>query len=223
MEYVQGRRKPRHVAATSGVRTVAHIACGTALCAILLPSSALPAPFTGSPIELSSSDKNELAAMNCMAASDLNAIDFKAYRFAFESPPRVSVTVRCAPRASVSGYPVRFTIFCSRADSAWRCESGRTLFEFKDARATIYLDSASDVPPAEQFGIIKDLLELDQSQPSGYPFHAFFDQVEFSVRAMSPDRVQLDSNHGVFMMVRRCQLSGCRYHLDSNSSTFATP
>lgn len=173
MEYVQGRRKPRHVAATSAVRTFAHIACGTALCAILLPSSALPAPFTGSP--------------------------------------------------SVSGYPVRFTIFCSRTDSAWRCESGRTLFEFKDARATIYLDSASDVPPAEQFGIIKDLLELDQSQPSGYPFHAFFDQVEFSVRAMSPDRVQLDSNHGVFVMVRRCQLSGCRYKLDSNSSTFPTP
>jgi hypothetical protein len=194
---------------------------GTALTAILLPGSAFPAPFTGSPLELSSSEKNALAAMNCMATRDAGANDFKAYRFAYESPPRVMVTVRCAPHASVSGHAVRYTIICSRSDSAWRCENGRNLLEFKDARATIYLDTASDVSPAVQFEIIKDLLESDQS--SGYPIHAFLDQVEFSVRSISQDRWQLDSNRCVFVMVRRCQLSGCRYKLDISSSTFANP
>jgi hypothetical protein len=191
--------------------------------AIILAGSSIPAPFTGSPFELSSSEKNALAAMNCMATRDAGANDFKAYRFAYESPPRVMVTVRCAPHASVSGHAVRYTAFCSRSDSAWRCENGRNLIEFKDARATIYLDTASDVPPAEEFEIIKDLLDLDQSQSSGYPIHAFFDQVEFLVSSISQGRLQLDSNRGVFVMVRRCQPSGCRYKLDISSSTFGNP
>jgi hypothetical protein len=203
--------------APNSVRALVYMYCATAFFAIFPADSALPAPFVGSPVELSSSEKNALAAMNCMAARGMGVDDFEAssYRVGNESKPRIYVTVRCAPHASVSGHAVRFTVICSQSDSAWRCENGRNLLEFKDAWATVYLNTASDVSPAEELEIIKDLLESDHS--SGHPMHELLDQVEFSVRAMSQDRWRLDSNRGVFVMVRRCQLSGCRYKLDSST------
>jgi hypothetical protein len=204
--------------APNSVRALVYMYCATAFFAIFPAGSSFPS-FVDSPVELSSSEKHTLAAMNCMAVGGVAADDFKAYRVGNESKPRIYVTVRCAPHASVSGHAVRFTVFCSQSDSPWRCEDGRNLLEFKDAWATVYLNTASDVSPAEELEIIKDLLESDHS--SGHPMHELLDQVEFSVRAMSQDRWRLDSNRGVYVMVRRCQLSGCRYKLDS--STFATP